>query len=940
MASPPPLPDPDAAIPLAASREAHDRKATKSDSAPVPLYLWEEHLRLDGLPSWHSTTAPELPRAMDILREHCLPWWKRKLRRSFFAWYVTKYREKVNHADEFWALASPVKWHPSINSYRWTRGSSKGKEVYSHWFNRRYRSSKNALDAWVDLSGATDAISRASHSTWWDWSHGSRPFFWRWPPDAFFLARDGMEVFFVAPPPRYTVPQSRNRDPVSKPLIEAKLQKVVNRGYMANDTTITSLTSFFDVPKGDDDIRMVYDGTKCGLNDAVWVPTFVMPSINTHLRGVIEGTWMMDEDLGEMFLNFIMHPTLRPLCGVDLTPYKIDYEDAPQTPSPKQHSHRCWLHWVRTAMGLKWSPYQAIKSMHFAEELIRGDHTDPTNVFHWNKVLVNLPGRPDYDPTYPWLCKVKIDPDTGKILVAADFFTFVDDLRPTGSTKSEAWLAGRRAASVTNWLGIQDAPRKRRDSRQDPGAWAGCVINTISGVFALVSDDKWKKLKDQLNELDSMLSENPTSLSRKRLEQIRGFLNYVVQTYKPMTPYLNGLHMTIDGWRTNRDSEGWKLPKPRSWAFPADPETLLPPEDTPDAPSVVEAKPRLFDDVRALLSLCSSSSPPFRRMRPSRTATLLYGFVDASGPAFGASHQRVGSSNIHYHYGQWTSSVSSEESSNWRELGNLVFYLEGLEKKGELTDSEVFMFTDNSTAEAAFWKGSSSSQKLCGLILRLRQVEMRSGMILHVTHVSGKRMIAQGTDGLSRGDHSSGSMTGAPIRSFIPLHLPPLERSPALMPWLVEVLADLSPIFLSYDNWFDSTLNEDGTFVWNAAPAAAEFVVERLGVARHKRPNSFHLVAVPRLMTGRWRKHLSRACDFYFKLDNSSLWNMKSQFEPLLIFVCLPFLPHRPQLSERDGLISQLRRTLLSENLPQVHTPPQRAVLRKLFSSAREISPL
>ncbi len=46
------------------------------------------------------------------------------------------------------------------------------------------------------------------------------------------------------------------------------------------------------------------------------------------------------------------------------------------------------------------------------------------------------------------------------------------------------------------------------------------------------------------------------------------------------------------------------------------------------------------------------------------------------------------------------------------------------------------------------------------LILRLRVLEMKTGMILHLVHVSGKRMITQGTDGLSRGDHSSGVMKG------------------------------------------------------------------------------------------------------------------------------------------------------------------------------------
>lgn len=95
--------------------------------------------------------------------------------------------------------------------------------------------------------------------------------------------------------------------------------------------------------------------------------------------------------------------------------------------------------------------------------------------------------------------------------------------------------------------------------------------------------------------------------------------------------------------------------------------------------------------------------------------------------------------------------------------------------------------TDNSTAKAAFWKGTSTSLPLFKLVLELKQLEMESDIILHVIHVSGKRMIAQGTDGLSRADHSEGVMQGKPIANFVPLHLDALEREPGLRAWLTQV---------------------------------------------------------------------------------------------------------------------------------------------------------
>lgn len=48
--------------------------------------------------------------------------------------------------------------------------------------------------------------------------------------------------------------------------------------------------------------------------------------------------------------------------------------------------------------------------------------------------------------------------------------------------------------------------------------------------------------------------------SMKIPEQIQGFLIYVAQMYEWTTPYLKGLHLTIDLWQPNRDAEtGWGL---------------------------------------------------------------------------------------------------------------------------------------------------------------------------------------------------------------------------------------------------------------------------------------------------------------------------------------------------------------------------------------------
>lgn len=154
---------------------------------------------------------------------------------------------------------------------------------------------------------------------------------------------------------------------------------------------------------------MVYDGTASGLNNALWAPNFSLPTMDLAARATDEGTWMCDLDLGEMFLNFMIDPKIRPYCGVDLTPY---FRDAPSDqPGPtrelKDGVPALWERWERCLMGLRPSPYNAIQAFLWAKEVIKGNCHDQKNVLRWARVKLNLPGDSDgsYDPTSPWVSK-------------------------------------------------------------------------------------------------------------------------------------------------------------------------------------------------------------------------------------------------------------------------------------------------------------------------------------------------------------------------------------------------------------------------------------------------------------------------------------------------------------------------------------------------------
>eukprot|EP00956_Cyclotella_meneghiniana_P022038 scaffold40988_cov46-Cyclotella_meneghiniana.AAC.2 len=156
---------------------------------------------------------------------------------------------------------------------------------------------------------------------------------------------------------------------------------------------------------------------------------------------------------------------------------------------------------------------------------------------------------------------------------------------------------------------------------------------------------------------------------------------------------------------------------------------------------------------------------------------------------------------VRYQVGVWGADVDSD-SSNFRELANLVEDTEAEARQGALDGCEMFLFTDNSTAESAFYKGSSSSKKLHDLVLRLHKLTVDHSLILHLIHVSGTRMIAQGTDGCSRGVLMEGVMAGKDMLSFIDLHKTAVERSPDLLPWIRSWCGDTSITPLTPEEWF------------------------------------------------------------------------------------------------------------------------------------------
>ena len=153
--------------------------------------------------------------------------------------------------------------------------------------------------------------------------------------------------------------------------------------------------------------------------------------------------------------------------------------------------------------------------------------------------------------------------------------------------------------------------------------------------------------------------------------------------------------------------------------------------DDGEAPVKIEAMTRLKSDLTAFSVLLAKGEPYRVPTRVKKNGWVGYGMSDASRDGFGAAFYIDGA--FFFRYEQWASSIS-EESSNYRELRDLVEALEKDAREVKLTDCEVFLLTDNLVAEHFFFKGSPSSETLLKLVLRLRKLELEGEIILHIIH--------------------------------------------------------------------------------------------------------------------------------------------------------------------------------------------------------------
>ncbi len=233
-------------------------KAVKADDAEIPVYLWNNRVKSPGI------TQERQDAELTAFQKLGFRWFMCGLTRDCVAYM------------------------------RETHGTD--------WVNRRRTKGESLTELGRDQAAIAGMLWHSTHTNWFDFHASSRLAHLRFPIWYQKMAQDGVPVYFEWPGPTTRKAQPIVADAGMRAKVKEKIFKMVKRRYLLmTGIKVKSLIKYFAVPKGEDNICLVYDATANKLNDCVWVPTFWLPTINSLVRALDKDSWMMDCDIGDMF---------------------------------------------------------------------------------------------------------------------------------------------------------------------------------------------------------------------------------------------------------------------------------------------------------------------------------------------------------------------------------------------------------------------------------------------------------------------------------------------------------------------------------------------------------------------------------------------------------------------------------------------------------------
>ena len=129
-------------------------------------------------------------------------------------------------------------------------------------------------------------MKRIADCLWWEWDAGSSLLFWKWYQKYQAWDREGQPHYAIDKFPQFVRPQDPAKTEEDSTKMKNNVYKVKKLLYIYPGTFL-SITHMFYVRKGLNYIRMVYNGTSCGLNLSLWAPYFGLPIFQHTLRALI-----------------------------------------------------------------------------------------------------------------------------------------------------------------------------------------------------------------------------------------------------------------------------------------------------------------------------------------------------------------------------------------------------------------------------------------------------------------------------------------------------------------------------------------------------------------------------------------------------------------------------------------------------------------------------
>ena len=122
---------------------------------------------------------------------------------------------------------------------------------------------------------------------------------------------------------------------------------------------------------------------------------------------------------------------------------------------------------------------------------------------------------------------------------------------------------------------------------------------------------------------------------------------------------------------------------------------------------------------------------------------------------------------------------------------------------GRVEGVELFFITNNSVAEAVYYRVKSRDKDIFDLMLQLVYLYLSVYFRLHIIWVAGKRKIAAVIYGFSSDCLTDGTALPSSILDFMPLNSTAFERSVSILPWVQTWIGVNNIETLSPEGWFE-----------------------------------------------------------------------------------------------------------------------------------------